>query len=156
MCRQLTIIKRDHEGREVTRYPGKLIEEGNGTIVVETVFPFHVANDTFTIEQGDRMIETFSEKHWYNIFQIHAGEGPHLRGWYCNIARPIECEDGLVWQDDLALDLWVTPDGRLFLLDMEEFLAIDLPEADRDAALAGLSALEKRIRERQAPFDLIG
>lgn len=155
MPHEITIIKLNHTGEEVTRYPGMLLEENGDEIVVETIFPFDVTTDAFVIEKGDRMLETCSTTLWYNIFQVHEGMNGDLRGWYCNITRPMARDGAVVRQDDLALDVWVSPDGRLFLLDMDEFLAIDIPDADREAALAGLSQLEARVRERVVPFDVI-
>lgn len=154
-AREITIIKLDHDGEEVTRYPGMLLADDGDEIVVETIFPRDAANDTFAIMKGDRMLEYSSMTAWYNIFEVYAGTSEAIRGWYCNITRPMDWDGEVVRQDDLALDVWVTPDGRQFLLDMDEFIAIALTEADRAAALAGLEALDTRVRERRAPFNKI-
>ena len=66
-------------------------------------------------------MEAFYNDRMYNIFQILDGPRGKLKRWYCNVSRPaVFNQDGVSWED-LALDLWVSPDGRQAVLDREEF-----------------------------------
>ncbi|MGQ9514609.1 MAG: DUF402 domain-containing protein [Thermoproteota archaeon] len=42
-------------------------------------------------------------------------------GYYCDIILPLVSLDGAYEATDLFLDLWITPDGRAFVLDEDEF-----------------------------------
>ena len=58
---------------------------------------------------------------WYNIFEIYDRDDGQIKGWYCNIGKPAVIEDGVVSYVDLALDLWVSADGKQTILDEDEF-----------------------------------
>jgi predicted RNA-binding protein associated with RNAse of E/G family len=106
-------------------------------------------------EPGDRFVEWFFDDRWYNIFEVRAAHDDHLKGWYCNVTKPavIDVAQGRVSAIDLALDVWVDFDGSIQVLDEDEFAALDLPEADRRAALDALNELKRLARERRPPFD---
>ena len=95
---------------------------------------------------GDRFIETYFTDRWYNIFEIHDRDDDRLKGWYCNIGQPIVLEsDREISYVDLALDLWVTPDGTQTVLDEDEFTALDLDKETRSKARAALEELQQLI-----------
>ncbi len=107
--------------------------------------------------KGDRFIESYYTDRWYNVFEIHARDDDHLRGWYCNIACPAVIDGDAISYIDLALDLLVFPDGRQIVLDLEEFTALDLPDAQRASAWAALEHLQARfkaLQEETPPGDL--
>jgi predicted RNA-binding protein associated with RNAse of E/G family len=54
---------------------------------------------------------------------------------------------------DLALDVWIGPDGSIQVLDEDEFAQLNLTDADRSAALAALDELKSMAREGRPPFD---
>ena len=96
-----------------------------------------------TFRQGDRFIETYYTDRWYNIFEVHDREDDRLKGWYCNIAKPAVMEAGeRISYVDLALDLWVAPDGTQTVLDEDEFAALALDAETRSKALRGLEELQ--------------
>jgi protein associated with RNAse G/E len=104
------------------------------------------------IRTGDRFMETYFTDRWYNIFEIHDREDDRLKGWYCNIGRPaVWEEDATLSYIDLALDLWVAPDGSQTVVDEEEFLALDLDDDTRAQALAGLAELRNMFARKIAP-----
>ncbi len=110
------------------------------------------------LEPGDRFIEFFFADRWYNIFEIHAGVDDRLKGWYCNIARPGVFADDILSAVDLALDLFVCPDGRTLTLDQAEFDALNLQCDDPEAwrrSLAAMDELRAIVAARRAPFDAI-
>ena len=80
---------------------------------------------------------------WYNILEIHDREDDRLKGWYCNIGKPAVMEAGnKISYVDLALDLWVAPDGTQTVLDEDEFAALDLDDETRSKARAALAELQ--------------
>jgi hypothetical protein len=99
--------------------------------------PFHGIN----LVNGDRFIETYYFDRWYNIFEIHDLETDRLKGWYCNVNYPAEGVNGRVSYVDLALDLLVYPDGRLLVLDEDEFDELTLSESNKQKAREALKEL---------------
>jgi len=151
-----TVIKNDHTGREVWRYQGRIVERGATWVRLEAHFnradmirPYH------TFRQGDRFIEWFYSDRWYNIFELHDVDDDHLTGWDCNVARPAALHEDDLSADDLALDVFVRPDGRITVLDEDEFAALPLDDVTRKAALHAFDQLRALIREKCPPFDAI-
>jgi predicted RNA-binding protein associated with RNAse of E/G family len=144
----ITVIKRDLSGREVWRYDGVLLRRGRGAIILEAHFD---RLDTPVVDailrRGDRFLETYYTHRWYNIFEIHDREDDRLKGWYCNIGKPAVWEaEGRISYVDLALDLWVSPNGTQTVLDEDEFAALALDAGTRSRARAVLEELKERFR----------
>ena len=98
--------------------------------------------------KGDRFVETYYTDRWFNIFEIHAREDDHLRGWYCNVSSPaVIVGDTIAW-NDLALDLLVFPDGRQYVLDEDEFSQLELSSEQRQRALNALAELQTRFKQQ--------
>ena len=76
--------------------------------------------DLGLIAKGTRSVETFLFDRWYNYFVFYEPTGP-LRNYYINISMPPNVSDGVVDYVDLDIDLIVWPDGRVEILDVEEF-----------------------------------
>jgi len=57
--------------------------------------------------------------------------------------------------DDLALDLFIAPDGALTVLDEDEFDALPIDEDTRRAARAALDDLCAMVVGRHAPFNAL-
>ena len=56
---------------------------------------------------------------------------------------------------DLALDLWVNPDGSYAVLDRDEFETLEVDQATRLRAQQALSELIYLLYHRAAPFAAI-
>ena len=150
---RVTIRKLDHAGRQVTAYPGQVLRRKGHAIVLRTGWDRAPLDLGFVVlEPGDRWTEYFYADQWYNIFEICASDG-RLKGWYCNVTRPARISAGEVTADDLALDLWVAPDGEMRVLDEDEFAALPLTSTERRAARRALAELEAMVAQRAAPFD---
>ena len=54
-------------------------------------------------------------------------------------------DGGVVSYRDLALDLLVFPDGKQIVLDEDEFEALQIPQADKDEAIAALRELQLKF-----------
>lgn len=148
------VLKLDHEGREVFRYEGRVLRRGVNFVCLRAVFEFDAVDlGCVTFRRGDIFTEWFYSDRWYNVFRIEDGTGGTLRGWYCNITRPAQIAEDVVSAEDLALDVFVAPDGSLQLLDEDEFAALDLPVPDRVAALAAVAQIRAAVEQGRAPFD---
>lgn len=140
----ITVYKLDANGREVWRYPATVLEQGPNSIRLEAFFNRDDMDLGFAIfARGDRFIETFYTDRWYNIFAVYGRDDDQLKGWYCNICRPATISDSAVACDDLALDLWVTPEGAATVLDEDEFAALGLDSAESQQAEMALQELQR-------------
>nr|HID13501.1 DUF402 domain-containing protein [Anaerolineae bacterium] len=150
---RITVRKLDHAGRQVTAYPGQVLRRDGHTIVLRTGWDRAPLDLGFVVlEPGDRWTEYFYTDRWYNIFEIRASDG-RLKGWYCNVTRPARISACEVTAEDLALDLWVAPDGECRVLDEDEFAALPLAPAEREAAQQALAELQAMVARKAAPFD---
>jgi uncharacterized protein len=143
----ITVIKRNLAGEETWRYRGKVLEKTETALILEALF--NLDDTPFMgnfLKRGDRFVEIFYTDRWYNIFEIHDRDDGALKGWYCNIGRPavFEAEDCLSFID-LALDLWVAPDGTQTVLDEDEFEVLNLDPETQEKALDALEQLKMRF-----------
>ncbi len=150
----ITVRKLNLHGQQVWSYPAVVLERSRSHMRLEARFSRQTMDLGYTaFETGDRFVEWFFSDRWYNIFEIHSAHDDDLKGWYCNVTRPATIGDDAVSAIDLALDVWIGVDGSILVLDEDEFAALDLPDADRRAALAALAELKAMARERRPPFD---
>jgi uncharacterized protein len=152
----ITVIKRNIAGEETWRYSGQVLKRSKNAVILEALF--NHADMPFMgnfLRRGDRFVELFYTDRWYNIFEIHDCDDGKLKGWYCNICQPavLETEERISFID-LALDLWIAPDGKQTVLDEDEFYALRLEGGNKDKALEALRDL-KAIFVAQHPFELI-
>ena len=149
----ITVEKRDPNGRVLLRYPGEVVERGATWICLVARFSRDDVDAGYVVfRKGDTMTEWFYADRGYNVFRLQDVRDGRLKGWYCNITRPAVIADALVYADDLALDVFVSPDGSTLLLDEDEFAALDIPDADRAAALAAVDALREAVARREGAF----
>lgn len=151
---RVTIHKLDHAGVEMLAYTGEVLERTRTMVVLEARFTRERMELGYvTLTTGDRFIEHFYSERWYNIFAIFdAGDGA-FKGWYCNITRPARIDGDHIWAEDLALDYFVRPDGREFILDEDEFSALGLSPEEVNMARAALAELKELAARRESPFD---
>ena len=149
----ITVIKNDHTGREVWRYEGTVLVRTSRRVRLEARFNRDdLVLDYITFRRGDRFIEEFYNDRWYNIFEVHDVTDDHLKGWYCNFTRPARLDEHTVSADDLALDLFIAPDGAMRVLDREEFEALPISDRERREVLKALAALQARAAQKRPPF----
>ena len=86
---------------------------------------------------------------WFNVFEIYDRDDGKLKGWYCNITKPAVIEDGSVSFVDLALDLWVSVDGKQTVLDEDELEELHLDDELKKKVYEGLRDLQVRFADRQ-------
>ena len=142
MTDAITVIKNDHTGKEMWRYEGTILEREPNRVRLEARFNRDdLALDYVTFRRGDRFVEDYYSDRWYNVFEVHDVEDDHVKGWYCNFTRPAVLGADTIRADDLALDLFVTPDHRTLILDEDEYTALPLSEQERAQVAAALEAL---------------
>lgn len=149
---KVKVQKKNLAGDVTYQYEGTLLSHDQHSITLEALFdradmPFMGV----VFKTGDRFVETYYTDRWYNIFAIHDREDGQIKGWYCNIGKPAEIQDGAVSYVDLALDLWVSADGEQTVLDENEFEELNLNEELRVGALQGLKDLQQRFKSRNPP-----
>jgi len=149
----ITVCKRDSSGREVWSYPARIMRQDRAGLQLEAFFDRErVELGLLVLERGDRFLESYYFDRWYNVFAIFNGKDGPLKGWYCNIARPAELRADRLCADDLALDLLALPDGRMQLLDEDEFHALGLEPAELRQARLALDELRGMLAAGQPPF----
>lgn len=143
--------KKNLAGDVVYEYEGDEIRRDANSIVIEARFTREdMPYMGIVLKKDDRFVEYYYTDRWYNIFAIYDRDDGALKGWYCNIGKPAVIEDGVVSYVDLALDLWVSADGKQTVLDEDEFEALNLTDGLREGALTGLNEL-KQVFLREKP-----
>ena len=150
-------IKKLNLAHEVTwSYSGHVVERSAHHIKLEARFNRDTSDAGYVVfERNDRFVETFFADRWYNIFEIHSAQDDHLKGWYCNIVKPATFHAEAIEQIDLALDVWINPDGSSLILDEDEFAALELDAETRRRAREAVTELLALVRQRAAPFNSI-
>ncbi len=148
----ITVVKLDVHGQETWKYVGRLLERGQHHVMLEALFdkpdfPFL----DLVLKMGDRFVETYYDDRGYNIFAISDRDSQAFKGWYCNLSRPAIFGDAHIEWVDLALDLWVWPDGRRTVLDQDEFDALPLEAAERAHVNTTLLELERAFDGHRPP-----
>jgi predicted RNA-binding protein associated with RNAse of E/G family len=149
----VTVLKRNPAGEVTWQYPGFILQREPNSVLLEA--RFNLPDTPFLnilLKNNDRFVERSYSDRWYNIFEIHDRDDDRVKGWYCNVGRPAVLEaDDRISYIDLALDLWVAPDGKATVLDEEEFAALDLDAETRRQARAALGELLKFFAENKNP-----
>ena len=148
----ITVLKRNLNGEVTWQYEGRVLRREANNVVLEALFnrddiPFMGV----VLKRDDRFVETFYTDRWYNIFEIFDRDDGKFKGWYCNIGFPAVFEDNTVSYIDLALDLWVAPDGTQTVLDEDEFLAMPINVATRAQAISALDELKEIFANEKPP-----
>jgi|SRR5690349_10270870 len=147
------VQKKNPAGAVTYQYEGQILSRDEHSIVLEALFdradmPFM----DVIFRTGDRFVEYYFSDRWYNIFVIYDRDDGKIKGWYCNISKPAVFEDAVVSYVDLALDLWVSTDGKQTVLDEDEFETLGLDEELRMSALKGLDELKGLFKNNNPPF----
>ena len=146
--KELTVYKLDEKGNQVWEYEAIELGRGSSFIRLEAFFNRDDLDLGFAVfARGDRFVEYFYNDRWYNIFAVYEGDSERLKGWYCNVCRPAILGETTIHCEDLALDLWVAPDGKLLVLDEDEFADLAVTTAERASSL---EALDKLLRLAQS------
>jgi predicted RNA-binding protein associated with RNAse of E/G family len=123
--RRMTIVYRrlPDDARE---FPGVLREATASKLVIESPIsvdqPVVVSGDTIA-DTGYSSIWFIYKNEWYDVGKFYDRAGRWI-GYYCDIIKPVTKlladPSRTVTITDLFVDLWITKDGRPFVLDEEE------------------------------------
>ena len=150
---RIKVLKKNLDGKVMYEYDGVLLARGGNSITLEALFdradmPFM----DILLKKGDRFVEHYYSDRWYNIFIVYDRDNGKLKGWYCNIGKPASIEDSVVSYVDLALDLWVSVDGKQTVLDEDEFAKLGLDDGLSANALKGLNELKLLFKNNKPPL----
>lgn len=151
-CMKIKVQKKNPAGEVTYEYEGVLLSRDANSITLEALFnredmPFM----DVVLKKGDRFVEHYYADRWYNIFAVYDRDDGQIKGWYCNIGKPAVIDDGVVSYVDLALDLWVSVNGKQTVLDEDEFEKLDLNEELSAGALNGLNELKLLAKNNKPP-----
>ncbi|HEX8968487.1 MAG TPA: DUF402 domain-containing protein [Chloroflexota bacterium] len=143
-------------------WDGVVMRCDDSGIVLRAEFNVDVVEREFaTFRRGDVFFEFYywdaphqdAAARYYNVFQISSAEGS-LKGWYCNLGLPAQLDpvSRELTYVDLALDVWVNPDGTFSVLDEDELdiLLQQYPELT-DAARQGRADLIDMAQSGRLP-----
>ena len=150
----ITVLKLDLGGSVMRRYEGSLVRRDAHSVVLEAPFVIDVEQYVLldvVLKRGDRFVETYYDDRYYNVYEIFDRDHGRLKGWYCNLSRPAQISADTVSWVDLALDLWVWPDGRSEILDQEEFDVLPLDAAEREKIGSVVLHLRHEFSKRRPP-----
>ncbi|MCM2578974.1 DUF402 domain-containing protein [Streptomyces meridianus] len=143
-------------GREV-RYRARVLADDGTHIVVRAPWAGEATRDFGFVrfEDGDVFTEHYWRDRWYSVKEVRDPDGV-LKGWYCDVTRPVRVTaDGLT-SEDLDLDLWLSADRTEVLrLDEDEFAASGLRSRDPDAAEFAWRALAELERSARGDFEKV-
>ncbi len=147
---RMKILKKNLAGEVMWQYEGVELSRDENSITIEALFnrddlPFQ----DIVLKRNDRFVEMFYTDKWFNVFEIYDRDDGKLKGWYCNITKPAVIEDGSVSFVDLALDLWVSVDGKQTVLDEDELEELHLDDELKKKVYEGLRDLQVRFADRQ-------
>ncbi|MEX2144347.1 MAG: DUF402 domain-containing protein [Anaerolineales bacterium] len=146
MSKKIAVVKCNHLGVDVFHYEGEVLKRTEDEILIKAYFGLEQGLIVdIPINKGDKFLETYFARHWYNIYEIRDRANDCLKGWYCNVTYPPEIGVEQIVFSDLALDLVVYPDGRQVVLDNDEFQALNLVADVQHQALAALADLQNRF-----------
>jgi len=149
---KIKVQKKNPNGEVTYQYEGILLKRDENSITLEALFdredmPFM----DIVLKKGDRFVEHYYSDRWYNVLAVYDRDNGELKGWYCNVGEPAVIEDSLVSYVDLALDLWVSANGKQTVLDEDEFEKLDLNEELSARALSGLNELKLLFKNNKPP-----
>jgi len=149
---RVKVQKKNPDGEVLIEYEGDELERNESFVKLEALFtrddmPFM----DVVFKKGDRFVEYYYFDRWYNIFAIYDRDDGQIKGWYCNVGMPAVIEDGVVSYVDLALDLWVSVNGKQTVLDEDEFEELNLTEELKIGAFNGLKELQQLFKNSNPP-----
>jgi len=155
----IVVRKLNYDGKETWRWTGRLVDQRDGVMVVDALFNAPARDLGYMkLDSTDLFHEFYFAGRWFNVFQVFGADGA-LKGWYCNVCKPAEFQDHQIDFVDMVLDVFVYPDGKLLVLDEDEFAEKEAgtysPEDSREAEMA-VDQLVAMVERREHPFEQAG
>jgi uncharacterized protein len=148
----ITVVKLNTQHQVKLCYQADIIEHRTHGVILSSVWTLPLRDLGCThFEPGDRFREYYYTDRWFNIQEVVSAKGTR-KGWYCDIAEPVVVENNQMSLVDLELDVWVSAEGKPYLLDEDEFETSPLSQAQRLAARHGVQALLQMLEAREDAF----
>lgn len=149
-----TVYKLNHLDEEELHYTGEVLDRSPRHVCIRAIFSFDTMVLPYvTLKKGDIFTEWFYTNRWYNIFRVEDVDTGELKGFYCNITRPAIISDNSVRAEDLALDVFVKPNGAILLLDEDDYAALNLDQKEQQAVQDAVAEIKALVVTRTTPFD---
>ncbi|MEA3557819.1 MAG: DUF402 domain-containing protein [Candidatus Thermoplasmatota archaeon] len=155
MQKEFKVQKLLHDGSVKIEYTGTLRERTKEYISIDTGWSREPLDLGYVLfEPDDIWIETFYLHKNFNIFRI-GDRNRELKGFYCNVTYPPEMEDDLIRWRDLAVDIWIRPDGSYLVLDEDEFEELGPTEEQRRIVRDARNEIINMLNKRKGVFSEI-
>lgn len=119
--RLFTVNARKYDLSLRRSWQAELVEQTDSLIKLLGVFEKDVEHsDLGHIPAGTHSLETFPFMDWFNYFTFYNPDGS-VRNHYFNICLPPKVTADAVDYVDLDIDIVVWPNGKVDVLDVEEF-----------------------------------
>ena len=145
----MKVLKKNLADEVTWQYEGVVLSRDENAVTLEALFnrddmPFM----DIVLKRNDRFVETFYSDRWYNIFEIYDRDDNQFKGWYCNIGKPAIIVDNFVSYVDLALDLWVSANGKQTILDEDELEELNLDDELKQKVYHALHELQALLKTK--------
>jgi protein associated with RNAse G/E len=154
---QKTIVNSRNFNGEIKRsWKADFIEKRDSLLIFVGEFEEEVRHSKLgVIRRGTVSFEYYWLDRWFNIFKFCEPEGG-LRNYYCNLNMPPVFKDGVLDYIDLEIDVLVSNNFEVEILDREEFeensKLFGYPDELRTKTFETLEELLKLIESRAFPF----
>lgn len=149
------IVSYKYDGHMHRMWQGNvLIYHDDSRIVCGNAYVIVTEADGSTWRTKEGAICFFDRHEWFNVIAMFRDDGIH---YYTNISTPARWEQGRLTYIDLELDVRLLPDGRLEILDEDEFREMrevfGYPLKVVTRARESLSRVIQLIQNGRYPFD---
>jgi protein associated with RNAse G/E len=157
MKKIVTVNARKYNGKIHKTWKCDLIERNKNLLIFEGVFQDEIKHiDLGIIRPGTVSYEYYWLDRWYNVFRFHEPEGT-LRNYYCNVNMPPTFESGVLDYVDLDLDVLISRNFKIEILDFKEFemnsKKFNYTEETVKNVRTALTDLINLVFEKRFPFD---
>lgn len=158
MARRIHVTSTKYDGSRHWEFDCEVVRE-EGSLLVAS----NHAGQTLTNPKGEwrtpwDTLNHFWTDRWYNVMRCHTSNG-RLDNFYCNVATPAVINGDQVTYVDLDLDLRVSAEGRLEILDEDEFLEhsrrMSYPRDVIEQSRAALDELVRLASAAEGPFEIL-
>ncbi|HEV7701592.1 MAG TPA: DUF402 domain-containing protein [Pyrinomonadaceae bacterium] len=152
----VTVNARKYDGKIRRSWLGSLVSAKDGLVTLLARFSEDMqSKDLGVIREGTISLEHFWTDRWYNVFHFREPDGSD-KAFYANVAMPATFATNCINYIDLDIDVVLWPDGRIDVLDRDDFeknsLKYAYPDDVKKAAETALSDLLALIERREFPF----
>jgi protein associated with RNAse G/E len=152
----IVINSRKIDGSIHRTWKADFVEQQNSLLTFVGRFDDEIIHSELgIIRRGTISYEYYWLDRWFNVFRFHEPEG-ELRNFYCNLNQPPKFEKNVLDYVDLEIDVVVSKDYEIEVLDLDEFeensRMFNYSEELINKTLATLEELLVLIKSREFPF----